>query len=53
MVMLEALSLILTILDKLGKVYDLDINIKVKRKRFKEDENGTHGTHQQNGIGFR
>jgi hypothetical protein len=35
----------LTILDKLGKVYDLDVNVKVKRKGegSSENENGTHG----------
>jgi hypothetical protein len=36
----------LTILDKLGKVYDLDVNVQVKRKiGSNENENGTHGTH--------
>lgn len=31
----------LKILEKLGQVYDLDINVKVERK----ERNGTHGTH--------
>ena len=36
----------LTILDKLGKVYDLDVNVRVKRKgeSSSENEHGTHGT---------
>jgi hypothetical protein len=38
----------LTILEKLSKVYDLDVNIKVE----KIDGNGTLGTHYQNNIGL-
>ncbi|MDR4510997.1 MAG: hypothetical protein MRJ93_04750 [Nitrososphaeraceae archaeon] len=36
----------LTILEKLGQVYDLDINVKVRRKTTTDLENGTHGTHE-------
>lgn len=38
----------LTILEKLGQIYNLDINVKVRRKITVADsdsENGTHGTH--------
>ena len=46
------------ILDKLSRVYDLDVDVKVKRKTSLENsnnENGTHGTHgtlSGDGIGL-
>ncbi len=55
MVMLEAWVFDLTILDKFGRVYDLDVDVKVERKPVTNNEDGanwTHGTLYQNDIGL-
>ncbi|HLN34066.1 MAG TPA: hypothetical protein VK250_02160 [Nitrososphaeraceae archaeon] len=49
---LRSLVFDLNILEKLGKVYDLDVNIKVERKEQKIKENETDGTHTDDGIGL-
>ena len=44
----------LKVVDKLGKIYDLDVNIKVERKptTIIDEANGTLGTLYQNSIGL-
>jgi hypothetical protein len=45
----------LKILDKLSRVYDLDVDVKVQRKSLANNENGTHRTHgtlSGDGIGL-
>ncbi len=44
----------LKVVDKLGKIYDLDVNIKVESKptTIIDEANGRHGTLYQNSIGL-